>query len=167
MTEFKVGDKMLMEMEFVEKDDSDRPYGFRSEKLLYNLWFKKEEIETAIKFPTLPKIVAEWLEDCKKEGMSIYRSFAEVADSELELHFYESDEYKENQEQFVLAWLFGYEVDTEKRYRVKLPNGQYLRLLNEAVSFGWNANETFTKAEIEQAGFGWVWDVDEIEKVEV
>ena len=84
-----------------------------------------------------------------------------------------------NQDIFARAWLDGYEVEKEKRYLVKVKGvSGYGRYLNKALSsneyFFASNNEIksyrtkFTRKELEEAGFGWVFDcqVIEIEEVE-
>ena len=157
MTEVKVGDKVLVPVKIIAKDSSNIPYHVNAFNSNSRMWFDEKEMEAAIHLPALPKQIAEKLKEYKREGRLLL-SF---------LNFARNRKWSISEEELALAWLFGYKVDEDKRYRVKLPNGQYLRRLNEEVSFGWNVNETFTKPEMEQAGFGWVWDVDEIEKAEV
>ena len=81
-----------------------------------------------------------------------------------------------NQETFARAWLDGYEVEKEKRYTVKVKGiGKercYLKHDNE-----WHFGSAFaggnlktihhTRKELEEAGFGWVFDCPGIEIEEV
>lgn len=82
-----------------------------------------------------------------------------------------------NQNLFARAWLDGYEVEEEKRYLVKakglFPEKEYLIL-----KFGhvWifctkEENEGYrthhTRSQLEEAGFGWVFDCPGIEIEEV
>ena len=77
-----------------------------------------------------------------------------------------------------LAWIMGYNL-AEPLYEVRFSgtknyydrvqklcyseeNGNYF-VCGEASKY----KHQFTREELEQAGFGWVWDVDEIEKVEM
>ena len=68
--------------------------------------------------------------------------------------------------------LYGYEVEKEKRYIVKLKNGQPLvkALLGGKFYFNQNitaGNYKATRKELEEAGFGWVFDCEGIEVEEV
>lgn len=73
------------------------------------------------------------------------------------------------------AWFFGYEVKWEKRYLVKIKStgqclGKYY-INNEILSprfiyTGRNA-DGFTHKELEDAGFGWVFDCEGVEVEEV
>ena len=63
---------------------------------------------------------------------------------------------------------FGYEVEEEKRYIVSLKNGQPLVKAPLGGNFYFNQNITAgnckaTRKELEQAGFGWVFDCEGIE----
>lgn len=88
---------------------------------------------------------------------------------------------KENQEIFARAWLDGYTVEKEKRYTVKIKAilGQYLEryyLNNEELTpqfkrtqpTGRDELPTFTRKELEEAGFGEVFNspLFEVEEVE-
>ena len=88
--------------------------------------------------------------------------------------------YLKNKERINLvarAWLDGYEVEEEERYLVKMPkanfNGNIQILSFKKNSFFWSSNwEGYkvhhTRKELEEAGFGWVFNCEgvEIEEVE-
>ena len=76
------------------------------------------------------------------------------------------------------AWLYGYEIEKEKRYLVKVKGvAGYGRYLNKALSSGEyffaSENEVglyktkHTKKELENSGFGWVFNCPGIEVKEV
>ena len=84
----------------------------------------------------------------------------------------------ENQEIFARAWLDGYEVEEEKRYLVKVKGvcGNHETLNCEKHSKKWlfsdrEENSLYktkhTRKELEDAGFGWVFDCEGIEVEEV
>ena len=68
---------------------------------------------------------------------------------------------------------FGYEVDEEKRYLVKIKaSGQYIMNNpdeNAVFFYSSRAYSKLTRKQLEEAGFGWVFDCPgiEIEEVEV
>lgn len=67
---------------------------------------------------------------------------------------------------------FGYEVEKEKQYIVKLKNGQPLVKAPLGGNFYFNQNITAgnykaTRKELEDAGFGWVFDCPGVEVEEV
>lgn len=78
-------------------------------------------------------------------------------------------ENEDNQRTFALAWFDGYEVEEEKRYLVKI------RAIKHYISkdgtgkifFSLAYKESFTKKELEEAGFGWVFDCPGIDVEEV
>ena len=78
-----------------------------------------------------------------------------------------------NQETFALAWINGYEVEKEKRYEVILCNGQSLKTVyrqgENRLDFEkvYGDLERFTRKQLEEAGFGWVFDCPGIRIKEV
>ena len=68
---------------------------------------------------------------------------------------------------------FGYEVEKEKRYEVILCNGQSLKTVyrqgEDRLDFEkeYGDLERFTRKQLEEAGFGWVFDCEGIEIEEV
>ena len=67
---------------------------------------------------------------------------------------------------------FGYEVEKDKRYLVSLKNGQPLVKSQSGNTFYFNQNITagnykVTRKQLEEAGFGWVFDCPGIEIEEV
>ena len=128
---------------------------------------------------TIPQFVAGWMNYCKLTGVDLYHAF-EMGDLYLGNYAYQKDypklkgyfESENNQETFARAWLDGYTVE-EKRYLVSLRNGQPLVKTPLGKDFYFNQNilaEKYkaTRKELEQAGFGWVFDCPgvEIEEVE-
>lgn len=123
---------------------------------------------------TVPQFVADWIEECKENNIISLSGAFEYAKGEVEIWL----SSWENQETFARAWLDGYEVEKEKRYRVKVKgmnriNG-YLAYnkINGAWYFGISGNSknhstNHTRKELEQAGFGWVFDCPGIEIEEV
>lgn len=77
-------------------------------------------------------------------------------------------EEDDNMEIFARAWLDGYEVEEEKRYLVKLKRtSQYLRKDESGTRFSSLFISNFTRNDIENLGFGWVFDCPGIEIEEV
>lgn len=123
---------------------------------------------------TVPQFVADWIEECKENNIISLSGAFEYAKGEVEIWL----SSWENQETFARAWLDSYEVEKEKRYRVKVKgmnriNG-YLAYnkINGAWYFGISGNSknhstNHTRKELEQAGFGWVFDCEGIEIEEV
>lgn len=84
---------------------------------------------------------------------------------------------KSNRDLFARAWLDGYEVEKEKRYIVKIKNlDSDVCVLKKRARwyFGgdWGDSrdtglKVHTRKELEEAGFGWVFDCEGIEIEEV
>ena len=79
----------------------------------------------------------------------------------------------ENRKRLIRAILFGYEVEKEKRYEVILCNGQSLKTVyrqgDDYLDFEkvYGELENFTRKQLEDANFGWVFDCEGIEVVKV
>ena len=79
----------------------------------------------------------------------------------------------ENRNNFARAWLDGYEVEEVKRYRISMPkarnymnNAQFLCEKDGKIFWcgEWHPFRTkFTRKQLEDAGFGWVFDCEGIE----
>lgn len=83
---------------------------------------------------------------------------------------------KSNRDLFARAWLDGYEVEKEKRYTVKIKGEIQENLLvyglgiNRyffAITYDSSKRNEHTRKELEEAGFGWVFDCEGIEIEEV
>lgn len=76
---------------------------------------------------------------------------------------------KSNRDLFARAWLDGYEVEKEKRYLVKIKATKHYfdKDGNGRVYFSLAYKSCFTKKQLEEAGFGWVFDCEGIEIEEV
>lgn len=136
----------------------------------------------------VPQFVADWISFVKTNGLKFkntYGFYEEIAPSDdvyrvMYYIFKESIADKgirkwvaDNIDTFARAWLDGYEVEEEKRYIVSLKNGQPLVKSQSGNTLYFNQNITagnykFIRKELEEAGFGWVFDCPwiEIEEVE-
>jgi hypothetical protein len=120
---------------------------------------------------TIPQVVADWIEWTKKDGLDLQDAMNLIAGEQNEklLRWFYNES---NQETFARAWLDGYEVEKEKRYRVSLKNGQPLlkAILGKALYFSQDiAIESYkvTRKELEEAGFGEVFNSPLFEVEEV
>lgn len=116
---------------------------------------------------TIPKIVVDWIEKCKAKEKSLLNALLYTPEG---VNSWVDD--PDNQETFALAWIFGYKVEEEKRYIVSLKNGQPLVKAPLGGNFYFNQNITAgnckaTRKQLEEAGFGWVFDCPGIEVEEV
>lgn len=133
----------------------------------------------------IPQFVAGWIEYCKFTHVDLQHALI-VGDVDFYNYANQTDfsklkeflETENNQATFARAWLDGYEVEEEKRYLVKVKGvSGYGRYLNKALSsneyFFASNNEIksyrtkFTRKELEEAGFGWVFDCPGIKIEEV
>jgi hypothetical protein len=131
---------------------------------------------------TIPQSVADWIRKCKT-----FKSFAVSLSFALQPSVWEanglSDESiewlanAENQEIFARAWLSSYEIEEEKRYRVRFKGlDKDLEYLNFKHGHVWVfsdniENEEYrtchTRKELKDADFGWVFDCPGVEVEEV
>lgn len=155
-------------------------------KSLKNIFGNKSEyikIDTVIELASeldepqkqvVPQFVADWIE--RNRG-SLFGLNYDSVPSEIYDWVYEEEE---NLKKLHLACAIGYTVEKEKLYTVKVKAviGQYLGkyyLDNEELTpqftrtqlTGRNELLTFTRKELEEAGFGWVFDCPGIEIEEV
>ena len=117
----------------------------------------------------VPPFVAEKIEYFKKTGDWDLFQAMDYLFGKKEIR--EWLEYKNNQDLFARAWLDGYEVEEEKRYYVKITAAEqylvrvkdenFLRFLQSRL------RSKFTRKQLEEAGFGWVFDCPGIEIEEV
>lgn len=127
---------------------------------------------------TIPKFVANWIEVCKEHlTTSLYTAmnpnFMKENNQSFDLILWIKK--TSNQELFAQAWIFGYEVETEKRYRIKLKsNSEEIDYLVNTERNGLRFYSTIytqrrehTRKELEEAGFGWVFDCPGVEVEEV
>lgn len=125
----------------------------------------------------VPPFVADWYEQNKDdfEG-NLYRcthNIPSVFDS-AELNEFERWFLSAGTKQFqtlVNMHQFGYEVEEEKRYFVKITAAeQYLVRVEDENFLGFlqsRLRSKFTRKQLEEAGFGWVFDCSGIEIEEV
>lgn len=126
---------------------------------------------------TVPQFVADYIEFKKENDFHIYgamRVIEDHYDKRVPEWF-----YKKNIETFARAWLDGYTVEKEKRYIVKLKGVEegydYLNYRTSADKWFFSGETEpldyrtkHTRKELEDAGFGWVFDCPgmEVEEVE-
>ena len=131
-----------------------------------------DKIRQELNKPVIPKFVADFIAEQKKLGHTLsYSIDASMSDRVAEW-------YWDNSELFALAWIFGYEVEKEKRYLVKLKGlcRNHETLNREKHSNKWlfsdrEENSLYdtkhTRKELEDAGFGEVFNSPVFEVVEV
>ena len=124
----------------------------------------------------VPQFVADWIEHFKKTGDWDLFQAMDYLFGKKEIREWLED--KNNQETFARAWLDGYEIEEEKRYLVKVKG---MNRINGCLAYNkkfdtWyfgisgnskNHRTNHTRKELEEAGFGWVFDCPGIEIEEV
>lgn len=119
----------------------------------------------------IPQFVANIIEYYKKENAPIVDIFTEK-DIDKEYAWWLATDFNAY-DKVARAWLDGYEVEQEKRYTVMLCNGQSLKKVyrqgDDYLDFkiGYSNFDSFTKQQLEDAGFGWVFDCEGVEVQEV
>ena len=128
--------------------------------------------------PVIPQFVVDWIKYCKFTNVNLqnallvgdvyFYNYANQNDFSKLKEFLKTEN---NQENFARAWLDGYEVEKEKRYTVKIkavnqylvknPDEEFLGFLQSRLK------SKFTRKELEDAGFGWVFDCEGVEVQEV
>lgn len=125
--------------------------------------------------PVVPQFVADWIEYVRGWNKGLLYALANASDEVLA--WLCVDKLK-RQELFARAWLDGYEVEKEKRYIVKMKNiHSYSSTLKcdditREYFFGSEvqmcaSSSAHTRKELEEAGFGWVFDCEGVEVQEV
>ena len=112
------------------------------------------------------QFVADWITHSKNIGRSLFGAMS-IFEENTEIKKWM--QWVENQETFARAWLDGYEVEEEKRYFVKVKATKHY-ISKDGIGkifFSLAYKESFTKKELEEAGFGWVFDCEGIEIEEV
>ena len=125
--------------------------------------------------PVVPQFVANYIEDTKVNEWDLLEAMDNVV--------YEDDKdlrkwFNNNTENFALAWINGCTVEKEKRYYVRLKgvdeNYNYFNCIKHLNAWCLTEIKTdkkfrteHTKKQLEEAGFGWVFDCPGIEIEEV
>lgn len=140
---------------------------------LYDSFFPK---------PVVPQFVADWYEENKKdydyELWDYLSSWEDQKKDDFKKWIGESYKGDESIITLVNMHQFGYEVEEETRYMVRFNNfkplSTYLKkdLSDQRYYLGDNLADpsimlTFTRKELEDADFGWVFDCEGIEIEEV
>lgn len=125
----------------------------------------------------VPQFVAEVIEGAKEESPELEDFFLYIWFNEIAEEFIEWYGNKSNRDLFVRAWLDGYEVEKEPKYMVKVKGiAKYKNCLvfgkeSKTWFFASNGSEgvitKHTRKQLEEAGFGWVFDCEGIEIEEV
>ena len=114
----------------------------------------------------VPQCVADWIEEAKRTTYNI-RGAIEMAQDVRVKDWLEL----KNVDIFAEAWVNGYEVEKEKRYTVVAKATKqplYYNAMDKKLFFSMGGLATkFTRKQLEEAGFDWVFDCPGIEIEEV
>ena len=121
------------------------------------------------------KFVADWYEEHKDEfEYNVWDWLSSKSESgkiDSKFAFWLNDVDNTPIQTLVNMHQFGYEVDEEKRYLVKIKaSGQYIMNNpdeNAVFFYSSRAYSKLTRKELEEAGYGWVFDCEGIEIEEV
>lgn len=113
----------------------------------------------------IPQFVADWLSNLKS---GLFGLNYDSVSSEIYDWVYAAED---NLRKLHLAFVFGYEVEEEKRYTVVMKETKqplYYNAGDKKLFFSLGGLATkFTRKQLEEAGFGWVFDCEGIEVEEV
>ena len=137
-----------------------------------------DKVRQELNKPVVKQFVADWYEEHKEELEFNIWDWIKYTQEEEKIKNRQFTEWLaecENDpvETLIKMKLFGYEAEKEKRYEVILCNGQSLKTVyrqgNDHLDFEnvYGDLERFTRKQLEEAGFGWVFDCDGIELEEV
>lgn len=123
----------------------------------------------------VPQFVADWIEECKNDDFHLFGAMEAISLNQKKLDYWFRED--DNMELFARAWLDGYKVEKEPKYIVKLKgvyHGDlgYAEIFNGYSFYNKDRNPSgikyeHTRKELEEAGFGWVFDCEGIEVEEV
>jgi len=144
-----------------------------------------DKIRQELNKPVVPQSVVDWIEYFKKCSGTLYGSaapysyYGRAITDDFEGDVTEVLRWiRDNSEVYARAWLDGYEVKKEKRYKVVMSNiastGGVLTRIKHDESWIWIdtlgtivEGRTHARKELEDAGFGWVFDCPGIKIEEV
>ena len=123
--------------------------------------------------PVIPQFVADWIEKCKSERRRLHEALIYTP---FGVNSWVSK--PKNQNIFARAWLDGYEVKEEAKYTVKVrgicANHETLNCGKRSKKWLFSDQEEntlyntkFTRKELEDANFGWVFNCEGVEIEEV
>lgn len=136
--------------------------------------YAEDLYDSFVSRPAIPYYIADYIEEVKSEGdLTVVGAVNEAPDGPIRDWL-----FLERVNTFAKAWVNGYTVDKEPMYTVKYKgfnsDRSYLNC-NESHSIwflsnveGYSAIHTqHTRKELEEAGFGWVFNCEGVEVTEV
>nr|DAT82936.1 MAG TPA: Protein of unknown function (DUF1642) [Caudoviricetes sp.] len=167
--------------ELIEKYTNYNLGGFSRKALLIHFLRDLEQLDEPQKV-VVPQFVADWYEENKDDfefnvwDWIAFRNEPEKLKNK-EFNYWINDGEGNPIQTLVNMHQFGYEVEKEKRYRVKMKNlkALFCYLARSKHDDYWSLTcskmdgfyTTHTRKELEEAGFGWVFDCEGVEVEEV
>lgn len=112
----------------------------------------------------VPQCVHKYIQEAKEYNwdlQDLMKSIDDEDSKELQRWFY----HECNQETLARAWLDGYEVEEEKRYKISVKSNKQILIKFENRLNKWFEfadikikEPYYTRKELEEADFGWVFD---------
>lgn len=174
----------MNKQELIEKIEDLETLGLVSEHINKKEVLDLVELLDEPQKPTIPQFVADWIEECKKKGDLSLGGAIQLPRPEI--YGWLAD--WKNQETFARAWLDGYTVEEEKKYKITLLNrndgdlylvnqnadladkyGHFspvVLLFTKCTNFSKKCYE-LTKKDVVSYDFGWVFDCPGVEVKEV
>ena len=133
----------------------------------------------------IPQLIADWLEYFKNCGGTLYGStnpytyYGRAITKDFKGDCEEALRWiRDNSDAYARAWLDGYRIEEDRRYIVKVKNVLTrqcaLNRNKKSKDFIFSEPEEnalydtkFTRKELEEAGFGWMFDCEGIEIKEI
>lgn len=128
MTKLEVGKEYWFKGHVIDADEGEpQPYEiqFGDENIRTNTTWIADDTEVSEVFPerekvTIPKEVAEWIEEHKDQFSTVYTAFRILVERDYGIKKW----VNENQDNFARAWLDGYKIEKEPLYWVRDNKGK-------------------------------------------
>ena len=120
--------------------------------------------DTVVPRPVIPYYIADYIEKVKSEGdYTVVGAVNEAPDGRVRDWL-----FLERVNTFAQAWVNGYIVEGEPKYTVRIKaTKQYLCNDETGPNFSPGFRTDFRKRDLEELGFGWVFDCPGVEVKEV
>lgn len=122
-----------------------------------------EDIDEHPNVVEIPQFIADWI--IRIRDVYTLTQAMTLGESLVNDWLYEED----NQRKFALAWFYGYTIEKQKYYTVKIKATKhyFAKDGNGRIYFSLKFNSEFTETELENLGLGWVFTSDGIIVTEV
>lgn len=144
--------------------DRNRAIHKLSKGALISLAHAEDLYDTVVPRPVIPYYIADYIEKVKSEGdYTVVGAVNEAPDGRVRDWL-----FLERVNTFAQAWVNGYIVEGEPKYTVRIKaTKQYLCNDETGPNFSPGFRTDFRKRDLEELGFGWVFDCPGVEVKEV